>query len=94
MFSNLSKSAKPDAPSACFNQFLEFHAQIVQAMSEIVSVQAATSATEMAQNSKNEQKDKQGEDEPAILHEIVHNSMEQSRNTELSSSKRRAALYK
>ncbi|XVE92441.1 hypothetical protein REPUB_Repub01dG0097700 [Reevesia pubescens] len=94
MFSNLSKSAKPDAPAACFDQFLEFHAQIVQAVSEIVSVQAATSATEMAQTSKAEQKDKQVEDEPAILHEIVHNSMDQSRNTELSSSKRRIALYK
>ncbi|XP_022725001.1 uncharacterized protein LOC111281534, partial [Durio zibethinus] len=94
MFSILSKSAKPDAPSACFNQFLEFHAQILQAVSEIASVQAAISATEMAQNSKAEQKDKQGEDDPAILHEIVHNSMDQSSNTELSSSKRRAALYK
>ncbi|XWS34811.1 hypothetical protein CRYUN_Cryun21dG0069500 [Craigia yunnanensis] len=93
MFSHLSKSAKPDAPTACFGQFLEFHAQIVQAVNDIVSIQAATSATEMAQNSKAEQKDKQG-DEPAILHEIVHNSMEQSRNTELSSSKRQAALYK
>ncbi|KAG8498502.1 hypothetical protein CXB51_004904 [Gossypium anomalum] len=37
MFSNLSKSAKPDAPAACFDQFLEFHAQIVQALSEIAS---------------------------------------------------------
>ncbi|XWS22584.1 hypothetical protein CRYUN_Cryun29cG0048900 [Craigia yunnanensis] len=95
IFSNLSKSAKPDVPAVCFGQFLEFHAQIVQAVNDIVSIQAAaTSATEMAQNSKAEQKDKQGEDEPAMLHEIVHNSIEQSRNTELSSSKRRAALYK
>ncbi|XVF02451.1 hypothetical protein REPUB_Repub04eG0176300 [Reevesia pubescens] len=91
MFSNMSKSAKPDAPATCFDQFLEFHAQIIQAVSDIVSVQAAT---EMAQNSKAEQKDKQGEDGPTILHEIVHNSMDQSRNTELNSSKRRAALYK
>lgn len=88
MFSNLSKSAKPDAPAACFGQFLEFHSQIVQAVNDIVSIQAATSATEIPQNSK-------AEDEPAILHEIVHNSMEQGRNnTELSSSKKRAALYK
>ncbi|XP_022734099.1 uncharacterized protein LOC111287693 [Durio zibethinus] len=91
MFSNLSNSAKPDAPAACFGQFLEFHAQIVQNVNDIASIQAAT---EMAQNSKAEQKDQQGEDKPAILHEIVHNSMDQSRNTELSSSKRRAALYK
>ncbi|OMO52790.1 hypothetical protein COLO4_36966 [Corchorus olitorius] len=85
MFSNLSKSAKPEAPASCFDKFLEFHAQIVQAVSDIVSIQAAT---EMAQ------RDKQGEDEPAILHEIVDNSMDQSKNSELSSSKRRAALYK
>ncbi|GMJ13193.1 CORTICAL MICROTUBULE DISORDERING4, MACERATOR4 [Hibiscus trionum] len=84
MFSNLTKSAKPEAPAACFDQFLEFHTQIAQALSEIVSVQAATSATdEMSQASK---ADKNGDDEPAILNEIVHNSMDQS--------KRRAALYK
>ncbi|EOY00453.1 Leucine-rich repeat-containing protein 50 [Theobroma cacao] len=94
MFSNLSRSAKADAPAASFHQFLEFHAQIEQAVSDTVSIQAATSATAMAQNSKAEQRDKQGDDEPAILHEIVHNSMDQSRNSELSSSKRRAALYK
>ncbi|XVE75054.1 hypothetical protein DITRI_Ditri12bG0066700 [Diplodiscus trichospermus] len=94
MFSNLSKSAKPDAPSACLNQFLEFHAQIVQAVSEIMSVEAAISATEMAQNSKAQQKDNQGDDGAAILNEIEHNSMDQSRNTELGSSKRRAPLYK
>ncbi|KAL4364206.1 hypothetical protein GQ457_04G007270 [Hibiscus cannabinus] len=87
MFSNLSKSAKPEAPAACFDQFLEFHAQIVQALSEIVSVQAATSATtRMSQAAKAGLNDKNGEDEPAILNEIVHNSMDQS--------KRRAALYK
>ncbi|XP_039017871.1 uncharacterized protein LOC120149005 [Hibiscus syriacus] len=84
MFSNLSKSAKPEAPAACFDHFLEFHAQIVQALSEIVSVQAATSATNgTLQATKAE---KRGEDEPAILNEIAHNSMDQS--------KRRAALYK
>ncbi|XP_021293223.1 uncharacterized protein LOC110423338 [Herrania umbratica] len=94
MFSNLSKSAKADDPAACFDQFLEFHAQIVQAVSDIVSIQAATSASEMAQNSKAAQRDKQGDDEPPILHEIAHNSMDQSRNSELSSSRRRAALYK
>ncbi|KAH1098319.1 hypothetical protein J1N35_015240 [Gossypium stocksii] len=83
MFSNLSKSAKPDAPAACFDQFLEFHAQIVQALSEIASVQAATG---MTQTTKTEKKDKNGEEEPAILNEIGQNSMEQS--------KRRTALYK
>lgn len=83
MFSNLSKSAKPDTPAACLDQFLEFHAQIVQALSEIASVQAATG---MSQTTKTEKKDKNGEDEAAILNEIGQNSMEQS--------KRRTAMYK
>ncbi|GMI74977.1 CORTICAL MICROTUBULE DISORDERING4, MACERATOR4 [Hibiscus trionum] len=83
MFSNLSKSAKPEAPAACFDKFLEFHAQIVQALSEIVSVQAATSASQATKAGLN---NKNVEDEPEILNEIVHNSMDQS--------KRRAALYK
>ncbi|EEF37025.1 uncharacterized protein LOC8276467 [Ricinus communis] len=97
MFSNLSKSARPDAPAACFDQFLEFHNQIVQAVTDIVSIEAATSAAEIAQNPKVEQKDnrKQPEEEFPILHEIIQNSVDsQSRNSELSSSKRRTALYK
>lgn len=94
MFSNLSKSARPDAPAACFDKFLEFHHQILQAITDMVSIQAATSASEIAQNPKAEQKDKQHEDEFPILHEIVHNSVDQSKNSELQSSKRRAALYK
>ncbi|OAY34554.1 hypothetical protein MANES_12G029000v8 [Manihot esculenta] len=94
MFSNLSKSARPDAPAACFDKFLEFHHQILQAITDMVSIQAATSASEIAQNPKAEQKDKKPEDEFPILHEIVHNSVDQSKNSELHSSKRRAALYK
>ena len=90
MFSNLSKSAKADAPASCFERFLEFHHQIVQAISDMVSIQAATSASELAQNSNK----KQTEEESPILHEITHNSMEQSRNSESSLSKRRCALYK
>ncbi|GMI70760.1 CORTICAL MICROTUBULE DISORDERING4, MACERATOR4 [Hibiscus trionum] len=86
MFSNMNKTAKPDAPATCFNQFLEFHVQIVQAVSDLRSVQAT--ATETALNSEGE------DDKPVILHEIVHNSTDQSRGTEISSSKGRAALYK
>ncbi|KAJ4823303.1 hypothetical protein Tsubulata_026953 [Turnera subulata] len=92
MFSNLTKSAKPNAPAACFNQFLEFHHQIVRAVSDMVSIEAATSAAEMSQNPKCQQKDKHAEEFP-ILHEIVHNSMD-NKNSELSASKRRTALYK
>ena len=90
MFSNLSKSAKPDAPAACFDRFLEFHHQIVQAVTDMVSIQAATSASEMAQNPNA----KKSEEESPALHENIHNSMDQSRSSELNLSKRRTALYK
>ncbi|KAL3819218.1 hypothetical protein ACJIZ3_005123 [Penstemon smallii] len=80
MFSNLTKSAKPEAPSACFDQFLDFHTQIVQGVAEMVSIQAAT---------ENYPK----EDNNTVLHEIVHNSLDQPTKPE---SKRRATttLYK
>ncbi|KAK8512872.1 hypothetical protein V6N13_090384 [Hibiscus sabdariffa] len=85
IFSNMSKTAKPDAPATCFDQFLEFHVQLVQAMGDLMSVQAAT---ETAHNSE-------GKDvTPVILHEIVHNPMDQSRETDTSTSKRRSALFK
>ncbi|KAJ6321341.1 hypothetical protein OIU77_011434 [Salix suchowensis] len=89
MFSNLSKSARPDAPAACFDQFLEFHLHIVRAVTDMVSIQAATSAAEIAQNTNI----KQCEDS-LILHEIGNNSVDQCRNSELNSSKRRTALYR
>ncbi|XP_057495188.1 uncharacterized protein LOC130780269 [Actinidia eriantha] len=84
-FSNLSKKARAEAPAACFDQFLEFHNQIVQAVAEMVSIQAATTASEMAQTPNM----KQPEEEPSILHELAHNSMDP-----LKASKRRTALYK
>ena len=46
MLSNLNESAKTDAPAACFDQFLDFHLQIVQAVTDMVPIRAAT---EMAQ---------------------------------------------
>ncbi|KAL2347302.1 hypothetical protein Fmac_001302 [Flemingia macrophylla] len=86
MFSNLCKSARPNAPAACFEQFLEFYKDIVQAVNEMMSIQGATAASELAQKS-----DKQ---EPQVLHELMDNCMDQSRNTESNLSKRRGALYK
>lgn len=83
----MCKTAKADAPAACFDQFLEFHHQVVQAVAEMVSVQAATSAAQTP-NAK-QQRDKD-EDEDAVLNEMVHNSM----NSKLNLSKRRCALYK
>ncbi|XAR65061.1 hypothetical protein NMG60_11009023 [Bertholletia excelsa] len=82
MFSNLTKSARAEAPATCFDKFLEFHAQIVQAMAEMASIQAAT---EMAQT----QKAKQPEDETLILHEPAQNN-----STDSNSSRRRNPLYK
>ncbi|XP_073033334.1 uncharacterized protein [Primulina eburnea] len=92
MFSNLTRSAKPDAPESCFNQFLDFHNQIVQVVAEIVSIQAATAATEMAKKSRAEPREDE-EGDSTVLHEIVSNSMNQ-RKTESNASKRRADLYK
>ncbi|XP_010682560.2 uncharacterized protein LOC104897392 [Beta vulgaris subsp. vulgaris] len=86
MFANLSKSGKADAPAACFDQFLEFQNQITQAVNDMVSIQAATSAIESKAETKT--------DAP-ILHEIAHNSMERFHDSEPNStSKRRLALYK
>ncbi|XP_031386232.1 uncharacterized protein LOC116199829 [Punica granatum] len=87
MFSSLSKSARVDAPASCFGRFLEFHQQIVQAVIDMVSIQAATQNTNL-------QDKEQPEQEPKILQEIAHNSINQSRNPELSSLKRRNPLYK
>ncbi|XP_027912247.1 uncharacterized protein LOC114171354 [Vigna unguiculata] len=80
-FSNLCKSARTDAPAACFERFLEFHNEIVQAVNEMVSIQAATSASELKQ-------------EPQVLHEVVEN-YDHSGNSESSNlSKRRGcAVY-
>lgn len=86
MFSNLCKSSRTDAPATCFERFLEFHNEIVQAVNEMVSIQAATSASELAQKS-----DKQ---ESQVLHEVMDNCMDQSGNTESNLSKRRGVLYK
>uniref|UniRef100_A0A9I9CZ63 DUF936 domain-containing protein n=1 Tax=Cucumis melo TaxID=3656 RepID=A0A9I9CZ63_CUCME len=83
MLSRLSKWAKADAPANCFNKFLEFHQQIMQAVSDMVSIQAAT---ELAQN----QASKQEQESPSILSDISPNS----NNPEASLSKRRCGLYK
>ncbi|XP_019171183.1 PREDICTED: uncharacterized protein LOC109166744 [Ipomoea nil] len=94
MFSNLSRAAKAEAPAASFDQFLEFYEQLVQAKAEMVSIQAAIAASEMAQNPNIEpkgggEKDHENNHQPpSVLHEMT---TEERRN---SDSKRRAALYK
>ncbi|KAJ0818225.1 hypothetical protein HanPI659440_Chr00c03g0710311 [Helianthus annuus] len=47
--STLTKSANPDDPTDCFDQFLEFHNQIVQAVTNMVSIKAATETTNKCQ---------------------------------------------
>ncbi|XP_077242539.1 uncharacterized protein LOC143883061 [Tasmannia lanceolata] len=98
MFSDLSTSAKPDAPAACFDQFLSFHHQIVQAVIDLESIQAATSLTSaIPQTPTGPQKEplkEQYEKDSSILHEIAHNSIDQSGNSNITSSKRRFALSK
>ncbi|KAL9226329.1 hypothetical protein vseg_002157 [Gypsophila vaccaria] len=86
MFAGLSKSSKPDAPAPCFDQFLEFHNQIQQAMTDMVSIQATTSASETKPEPK---------EENSILHELTPNSTNRFQDVEPNStSKRRLALYK
>lgn len=76
--SNLSKSAKPENPADCFDQFLDFHGQIVQAVAEMTSIKAAT-----AQISA---------EETPVLHDIMNNNNNNLDSN--NASKRRAALYK
>ncbi|KAK3041790.1 hypothetical protein RJ639_000306 [Escallonia herrerae] len=106
MLSNLSKSAKAEAPATCFDQFLEFHNQIVQAVAEMVSIQAATAASDMSNEENgnpNNTMEKHSEDEiNQNRHSTSNNTMEkhsedeinQNRHSTSNSSKRRTALYK
>ncbi|XP_052173830.1 uncharacterized protein LOC127789092 isoform X2 [Diospyros lotus] len=41
IFSNLSKSARPDAPADCFHQFLAFHSQITGEVAQMMPLDAS-----------------------------------------------------
>uniref|UniRef100_A0A0D9UVW1 Uncharacterized protein n=1 Tax=Leersia perrieri TaxID=77586 RepID=A0A0D9UVW1_9ORYZ len=60
MFAELSKTARPDAPATCFESFLSFHQEAVQAVTDIEAIHAATSMAAAA-------------DEP-VLQEIAQNT--------------------
>ncbi|XP_057774511.1 uncharacterized protein LOC130993594 [Salvia miltiorrhiza] len=75
VFSNLTKKAKVDSPAACFDQFLDFHAQILQVVAEMTSIQAATAATERSKT-----------EESRVLNEIAPNSMERMEHQPSSDS--------
>ncbi|KAJ4865952.1 hypothetical protein Rs2_45876 [Raphanus sativus] len=79
---NLSKSAKPDCPAACFEKFLEFHKQISETMSEISSIEATAVSSATTTDHKSE--------DGSILNEIQHNSIDQ----EKTASKRRTTALK
>ncbi|KAI3926331.1 hypothetical protein MKW92_008109 [Papaver armeniacum] len=92
IFSDLSKTAKPDAPSNCFDQFLDFHFHITQSVTDMESIHAATTVAE--RNTDNQIKSEEEEEESSVLHEIMHNSIDQNRHSDLNSSKRRLSLHK
>ncbi|XP_008782438.1 uncharacterized protein LOC103701975 [Phoenix dactylifera] len=91
MFSDLSSAARPEAPAACFDQFLSFHQEIVQAVTDLETIQAATSFATTSEKEltieKASEKDYQG-----VLQEIVHNSVDQYGQANMNPSKRRAAV--
>ncbi|RLN24249.1 uncharacterized protein C2845_PM07G04230 [Panicum miliaceum] len=67
IFSELSKTARPDTPASCFDSFLSFHQEAVQAVTDIEAIQAATSMAAAVAS------DEQPEDAPAVLQEIAQN---------------------
>ncbi|XP_043706432.1 uncharacterized protein LOC122656065 isoform X1 [Telopea speciosissima] len=94
MLSDLAKNAKPDAPADCFDQFLEFHHQMVQAVTDMESIQAAT-CSEMVETPTAKQTERwkiKAEENSNILQE--NNSIDQNKQTDLHSSKRSSALCK
>ncbi|XP_066308569.1 uncharacterized protein [Miscanthus floridulus] len=68
LFSEVSKTARAEAPATCFEGFLNFHKEAVQAVTDIEAVQAATSMA--AAVASDEQ---QHEDAPPVLQEIAQN---------------------
>ncbi|GAA0183695.1 hypothetical protein LIER_42449 [Lithospermum erythrorhizon] len=86
MFSNLSRLAKAEAPSICFDQFLEFHNQIEQVLAEMISTQAAIAASEMAKAPNTTEPKENNQESNTVLNEVKHEHN--------SASKRRAALFK
>ncbi|XP_068637475.1 uncharacterized protein [Aristolochia californica] len=85
MFTQLSKCANLEDPASCFDQFLGFHQEAVQAVTDMETIQAASSIT--CQSPKDDT-----ENDSSILHEIEQNSMKQSTHCGLNTSKRRSAV--
>jgi hypothetical protein len=74
MFSDVSKTARADAPAACFDGFLSFHQEAVQAVADIESIQAATSMAATAAATTDEPAAAAEEAPPPnVLQEIAQN---------------------
>ncbi|KAM0927406.1 hypothetical protein ACQ4PT_002857 [Festuca glaucescens] len=75
MFSDVSKTARADAPAACFDGFLGFHQEAVQAVADIESIQAATSMAATAAGTSDEPPAAAAEEAapPNVLQEIAQN---------------------
>ncbi|KAL6006956.1 hypothetical protein ACLOJK_032452 [Asimina triloba] len=98
MFSELTASARPEAPAACFDQFLNFHQEINQAVKDMECIQAAASlSSDVAQNAALGKNQEPLKGQPlSILHEIADSSStDENRNWNVtSSSNRRSMLSK
>ncbi|KAL6847741.1 hypothetical protein ACP4OV_021869 [Aristida adscensionis] len=68
IFSELSKTARPEAPAACIDSFLGFHEEAVQAVTDIEAIQAATSMAAAVASDE-----APPEDAPPVLQEIAQN---------------------
>ncbi|XP_026659981.2 uncharacterized protein LOC103705876 [Phoenix dactylifera] len=90
MFSDLSTAARPEAPAACFDRFLSFHQEIVQAMTDLETIRAATSISETNKEST-AVKPSEKDDQAIILQERAHNSINGD-GQENMKSKRRAVV--
>ncbi|KAK9074656.1 hypothetical protein SSX86_007254 [Deinandra increscens subsp. villosa] len=80
--STLTKSANPDDPTDYFDQFLEFHNQIVQAITNMVSIKAAT------ESPNKESKDTQ------ILHDIMNTNTSKRQSPSHTSQQKSTVLGK
>ncbi|KAD7116470.1 hypothetical protein R6Q59_006788 [Mikania micrantha] len=78
--SALTKSANPDHPTDYFDQFLEFNNQIVQAITDMVSIKAATETTN--KESQNTQ----------ILHDIMNKTASKGQSPSHTSQQKSTVL--
>ncbi|KAF3329008.1 hypothetical protein FCM35_KLT06086 [Carex littledalei] len=69
MLSDVNRVAKPDNPSSCFEKFLYFHEETIQAIKDIETIQAATSTSTNSKSAKDP-----CDLDSSILQEIAQNA--------------------